>query len=212
MIRKDDSMLKDLGLKEFIEQTASNEPVPGGGSIAALSGAISASLAEMVVNLTIGKKKYIEVEEEMKTIAGKLEKIRYDLLDMIDKDANSFDLVMKAFKLPKETDEDKVIRTQKIQEGLKVAALSPLEIARKSFEMMELCEAVVDKGNKNAVTDGMVAAMMARTSVLSAILNVRINLSSIKDEEFVLKIEKEIDVLENEVAIKEQKIINSVQL
>ncbi|MCD6435134.1 MAG: cyclodeaminase/cyclohydrolase family protein [Clostridiales bacterium] len=205
-------MLKDLGLKEFIEQTASNEPVPGGGSIAALSGAISASLAEMVVNLTIGKKKYIEVEEEMKTIAGKLEKIRYDLLDMIDKDANSFDLVMKAFKLPKETDEDKAIRTQKIQEGLKVAALSPLEIARKSFEMMELCEAVVDKGNKNAVTDGMVAAMMARTSVLSAILNVRINLSSIKDEEFVLKIEKEIDVLENEVAIKEQKIINSVQL
>ena len=205
-------MLKDLGLKEFIEQTASNEPVPGGGSIAALSGAISASLAEMVVNLTIGKKKYIEVEEEMKTIAGKLEKIRYDLLDMIDKDANSFDLVMKAFKLPKETDEDKAIRTQKIQEGLKVAALSPLEIARKSFEMMELCEAVVDKGNKNALTDGMVAAMMARTSVLSAILNVRINLSSIKDEEFVLKIEKEIDVLENEVAIKEQKIINSVQL
>ena len=205
-------MLKDLGLKEFIAQTASNEPVPGGGSIAALSGGISASLAEMVANLTIGKKKYVEVEEEMKIVAAKLEKLRYEFLDMIDEDANSFDLVMQAFKLPKETDEDKAIRTQKIQEGLKVAALSPLEIARKSFEMMELCETVVDKGNSNAVTDGMVASMMARTSVLSAILNVRINLSSIKDEEFVMKISKEIDTLEKEAIAKEQNIINSVEL
>jgi formiminotetrahydrofolate cyclodeaminase len=205
-------MLKDLGLKEFIAQTASNEPVPGGGSIAALSGGISASLAEMVANLTIGKKKYVEVEEEMKIVAAKLEKLRYEFLDMIDEDANSFDLVMQAFKLPKETDEDKAIRTQKIQEGLKVAALSPLEIARKSFEMMELCEIVVDKGNSNAVTDGMVASMMARTSVLSAILNVRINLSSIKDEEFVMKISKEIDTLEKEAIAKEQNIINSVEL
>ena len=205
-------MLKDLGLKEFIAQTASNEPVPGGGSIAALSGSIAASLAEMVANLTIGKKKYVEVEEEMKVVQVKLEKLRFEFLDMIDKDANSFDLVMQAFKLAKETDEEKAIRTQKIQEGLKIAALSPLEIARKAFEMMELCEVVVDKGNSNAVTDGMVAAMMARTAVLSAILNVRINLSSIKDEEFVLKIGKEIDELEKEVILKEQKIIKSVEL
>lgn len=205
-------MLKDMGLKEFIAQTASNEPVPGGGSIAALSGSIAASLAEMVANLTIGKKKYVEVEEEMKVVQVKLEKLRFEFLEMIDKDANSFDLVMQAFKLAKETDEEKAIRTQKIQEGLKVAALSPLEIARKAFEMMELCEVVVNKGNKNAVTDGMVAAMMARTSVLSAILNVRINLSSIKDEEFVLKIGKEINELEKEVVLKEQKIINSVKL
>ncbi|MCK5764110.1 MAG: cyclodeaminase/cyclohydrolase family protein, partial [Clostridiales bacterium] len=169
-------------------------------------------LAEMVANLTIGKKKYVEVEEEMKIVAAKLEKLRYEFLDMIDEDANSFDLVMQAFKLPKEKDEDKAIRTQKIQEGLKVAALSPLEIARKSFEMMELCETVVDKGNSNAVTDGMVASMMARTSVLSAILNVRINLSSIKDEEFVMKISKEIDELEKEAISKEQKIIDSVEL
>ena len=212
MTRKDVDMLKDLGLKEFIAQTASNEPVPGGGSIAALSGSISASLAEMVANLTIGKKKYIEVEEEMKVVQVKLEKLRFEFLDMIDKDANSFDLVMQAFKLPKETDEDKVIRTLKIQEGLKVAALSPLEIARKSFEMMKLCETVVDKGNRNAVTDGMVAAMMARTSVLSAILNVRINLSSIKDEDFAERISKEIDELEKAAISKEKKIIDSVEL
>lgn len=205
-------MLKDLGLKEFIAQTASKEPVPGGGSIAALSGAVSASLAQMVANLTIGKKKYIEVEEEMKIAGDKLEKLRFEFLDMIDEDAYSFDLVMQAFKLPKETDEDKALRTQRIQEGLKVAALSPLEIARKSFEMMELCETVVDKGNNNAVTDGMVASMLARTSVLSAILNVRINLSSIKDKDFVMKISKEIDSLEKEAMAKEQKIIDSVEL
>ncbi|MBN2260389.1 MAG: cyclodeaminase/cyclohydrolase family protein [Clostridiales bacterium] len=204
-------MLKDMGLKEFINQTASKEPVPGGGSIAALSGLLGAALAEMVANLTIGKKNYLEVEDEIKEIQSKFETLRFEFLDMIDEDAESFDLVMQAFKMPKETDEDKLVRTQKIQEGLKIAALSPLNIARKSFEMIDICEVVVKKGNKNAVTDGMVAAMMARTSVLSAILNVRINLSSIKDEGFVEEITEEIDRMEKEIFVKEERILKSVE-
>ena len=100
-------MLKDMSLIGFIEQTASNEPVPGGGSVAALSGSIAAALAEMVANLTIGKKKYMDIEDEMKEDAIKLAALRTSLIDLIDKDAASFDEVMQAFKLPKETDQEK---------------------------------------------------------------------------------------------------------
>jgi formiminotetrahydrofolate cyclodeaminase len=203
-------MLKDMSLIGFIEQTASNEPVPGGGSVAALSGSIAAALAEMVANLTIGKKKYMDIEDEMKEDAIKLAALRTSLIDLIDKDAASFDEVMKAFKLPKETDEEKAKRSMAIQEALKGAAEAPLDIARTAYSIMGYSEKMVLKGNKNAVTDGMVSAMLVRTSVLSAIFNVRINLSSIKDEDFVKTIGEEIDWLAEQVTTRESAIIDSV--
>lgn len=105
-------MLKDLNIQEFILETAGSEPVPGGGSISALNGAIAGALAQMVANLTIGKKRYVDVEEEMKELAVKAEALRQELIADIDRDSDAYRLVFEAFKLPKETDEEKAYRTE----------------------------------------------------------------------------------------------------
>jgi len=205
-------MLVNKSVVEFVDVTASKEPVPGGGSVAALSGAIAAALGEMVANLTIGKKKYVEVEEEMKEIAEVMAGKRKDFIDFVDEDACSFDDVMKAFKMPKETDEEKAARTAKIQEGTKYAASVPLKVAKAAYGIMDMCEAVVVKGNKSAVTDGAVAAMMARTAVLSALYNTKINLGSIKDEDFVAKMTAEVNELEQNAIRREKEILDKVVL
>ncbi|WP_105617167.1 cyclodeaminase/cyclohydrolase family protein [Vallitalea okinawensis] len=205
-------MLADKTVKEFLDETASNNPVPGGGSIAAESGATAAALVEMVANLTIGKKKYVEVEEEMKVAAKLAKKFRETLLEDIDRDAKAFDEVMKAFKMAKETDEEKAVRREAIQEATKEAANVPLEVAKKAYEVMDLAEFVVKKGNKNAVTDGAVAAMLARTAVLSALYNVKINLGSIKDEAYVAQVTKEVEKLEAKAKSQEKEILKSVVL
>jgi len=199
--------MKNLTLEQFAAQTASNEPVPGGGSIAAISGSLAAALSEMVANLTIGKKKYAEFEEEMKEIADKGAVLRERLLDDIQKDSNSFNDVMKAMKLPKSTDEEKALRKEKMQEGLKIAARIPFEIASDAYEIMPLAERVVECGNKNAVTDGLVSAMLARTSVLSALLNTKINLASIKDEKFVNDYKEKVEELEKNAIEYEKRIL-----
>lgn len=205
-------MLVKKDIIDFVATTASNEPVPGGGSIAALSGALAAALAEMVANLTIGKKKYVEVESEMKGIVEALEVKRQELVELIDKDANSFDDVMKAFKLPKETDEEKAARSAAIQEGTKYAASVPLQTAKVAYSIMEYSKIVVEKGNTNAVTDGAVSAMMARTAVLSALMNVKINLGSIKDEKFVSDMTAEVNELEAAAIKAEKEILDLVEL
>ncbi|PAB59318.1 cyclodeaminase/cyclohydrolase family protein [Anaeromicrobium sediminis] len=205
-------MLADLNVKEFLNKTASNEPVPGGGSIAALSGGIAAALTEMVANLTVGKKKYVEVEEEMKEIAKKAEEFRTEFVLDIDRDSDAFNEVMDAFKLPKETDEDKAKRREAIQAGSKSASLVPLSVAKKALEIMEIIEVVVVKGNQNAVTDGAVAAMMSRTAVLSALYNVKINLGSIKDEAFVEEVSAQVEEIESKVEEVEKRILGKVVL
>lgn len=205
-------MLADKNLKEFLKETASNSPVPGGGSVAALSAGLAAALTAMVANLTIGKKGYEELEEEMTVIAKEAEKYKDLFIEYIDKDSDAFNQVMDAFKLPKETEEEKEIRKNKIQEALKNAALVPLEVARTALKIMDIVEKVVVKGNKNAVTDGAVAAMMARTATLSALYNVKINLGSIKDAEFVEKTQKEVRQIEEDVVKLEKEILGKVVL
>ena len=205
-------MLADKNLKEFLKETASNSPVPGGGSVAALSAGLAAALTAMVANLTIGKKGYEELEEEMTVIAKEAEKYKDLFIEYIDKDSDAFNQVMDAFKLPKETEEEKEIRKNKIQEALKNAALVPLEVARTALKIMDIIEKVVVKGNKNAVTDGAVAAMMARTATLSALYNVKINLGSIKDADFVEKTQKEVRQIEEDVVKLEKEILGKVVL
>ena len=200
-------MLADMNVKEFLEKTASNAPVPGGGSVAALSAGVAAALTEMVANLTVGKKGYEDAEEEMKEVIKKGSSYRHQFVEDIDKDSDAFNEVMAAFKLPKETDEDKEARKNAIQAGTKSATLVPLQVAKDAFEMMELIEKVVERGNKNAVTDGAVAAMMARTAVLSALYNVKINLGSIKDAAFVEGVTKEMEELEAKVGVVESQIL-----
>lgn len=205
-------MLSNMKIKEFLAATSSDAPVPGGGSVAALSAAIASSLTEMVANLTIGKKGYDEVQDEMKAISEKMSAYTPKFVDFIDKDAASFDEAMKAFKLPKETDEEKKARSEAIQSGMKLAANVPLETAQSAMEILGMIEAVVERGNSNAVTDGAVAAMMTRTAVLSALYNVKINLGSIKDAEYVEKTAAEVARIEKEVVEIEARILSKVKL
>ncbi|HBH13258.1 MAG: Formiminotetrahydrofolate cyclodeaminase [Clostridiales bacterium 38_11] len=202
--------MKNLTLDQFTKDTASDSPVPGGGSIAAVCGALSASLTSMVANLTIGKKNYVEVENEMIIIAEKAEGIRQKMLDYIETDCDAFNAVLDAFKLPKETDEEKSNRTEAIQDALKKAASVPFEIATAAYEIMDLAEHVVLKGNSNAVTDGIISAMTARTAVLAALLNVKINLGTIKDEAFVEDLRKRVSELENDSINAEKKILDLI--
>lgn len=204
-------MLKDLNLQDFILETAGSEPVPGGGSISALNGAIAGALAQMVANLTIGKKRYVEVEEEMRQLASKAEALRTELVADIDRDSDAYRLVFEAFKLPKETDEEKAYRTTQIQERTKLAANIPMAVARRAHELLSLAEVVVAKGNSNAITDGCVAMMCARTAVLGALLNVRINLTSITDEAFVRALAEEADRLEADAIARERAVFEQTK-
>ena len=204
--------LADLSIKEFLAKTASNSPVPGGGSIAALSAAIAASLSEMVAHLTIGKKGYEALEEEMQEIAKDAFQYRERLIRYIDKDSNAYNDVMAAFKLPKGTEQERNNREGAIQEALINATLVPLDVARDAFKIIELAGKVVKQGNKNAVTDAAVAVMMARTAALSALYNVKINLASIKDTNFVEEIREEIKHMESEIVNRERETLSDVSI
>ncbi|MCL2596669.1 MAG: cyclodeaminase/cyclohydrolase family protein [Paludibacter sp.] len=205
-------MLVELSLKDFLSKTASNEPVPGGGSIAALNAAIAAALAQMVANLTIGKKKYEDKEQLMHELTFLASEFQNDFITDIDADSDAYNAVFEAFKLPKETDNEKNVRHEKIQEATKIAAEVPLNVARKTLKMMELIELIAENGNQNAVTDACVAMMCARTAILGAALNVRINLSGIKDEEYVSKIAQEVTNLEKTAIEREELLLKKIKI
>ena len=204
-------MLTDLTVKDFLNKVAGSDPVPGGGSIAALNGALASALAAMVANLTIGKKKYTEVQEDMQAIAQEAERLMGDFTADIDRDSDAYDRVFACFKMPKETDEEKAARSAAIQEATKYAAQVPLEVARRACALMPLIAEVALKGNQNAVTDACVAMMSARNAVLAAVLNVRINLSSLKDAELVTRLQAEADGLELQACQQEQALLNKVK-
>jgi len=195
-----------------LEKTAEGTAVPGGGSIAALNAAISASLSEMVAHLTIGKKGYEAVEKEMKAITATASKFRKKLIKDIDKDATAYNAVMKAFKMPKNTEKQQNRRVKAIQAGLKNASLVPLGVARDALDIMDLIAKVIRKGNKNAVTDGAVAALTARAAILGALYNVKINLNFIEDHKFLKALTKEVKRIESQVVKKEKEIFSHVEI
>ncbi len=197
--------MKDMSLAEFTRATASGSPVPGGGSVAALCGSLAASLVAMVANLT-------EENERMKQISVRMETLRISLLDLIEKDSRSFSAVMEAYRMPKAGQEEKNKRSQAIQESLKEAARVPMETAETAYEILEYSKYVVLHGNKNAVTDGMVSAMLARTAVLASLLNVRINLTSIKDGSFTEHMKGRALEMEKACRMAEDDIISCVSL
>ena len=204
--------MKNMTIQQFAMQTASNEPVPGGGSFPALAGSLAAALTEMVAGLTIGKKKYAEAEEEMKAAIEAMQPVRDQLLEDIKRDSESFDQYMQALTLPKDTEEEKAARTEAMQNGLKAAVAVPLSVAKAACSILPYAETMVTKGNKTAVTDALVAAMMARTAVLGAGFNVKINLESIKDPEYVESIGKEVAELEKKAVEMENRILAQSQV
>jgi len=197
-------------VKEFLSELASSSPAPGGGSVAALAGALGAALSSMVCNLTIGKEKYADVQDEIKKVLKKSEALRKKLTILIDKDTDAFNDVMKAFKMPKETEEQKNKRSKAIQEGYKVAASVPLETARTCKEILDVAVVVAKKGNQSSITDAAISAIMAKAGVESAILNVKINLGSIRDEKFVKKISEELEKIEKNAADKTDEVMKIV--
>ena len=197
-----------LTVKDFAALTASDAPAPGGGSISALCGALSAALVEMVANLTVNKEKYKEYQEEMSEIITNISSDRQALLVAVDDDTKAFDKYMAALKLPKGSEERKAA----MQEGLKEAALVPLSVAKRVCTLFPSIEKVLTHGNSNAVTDAMVATMLARTCALGAIYNVRINLSSIHDEAFVKELEGECDTLQNKAVSEEARLLKNISI
>ena len=192
---------------DFVAATASKEPTPGGGAIAALTAATGAALAEMVANLTFGKKGYEEIQDEMEELQTKAEAIRNRMLELSQADADVFNIFMKALGLPKNTNEEKAIRTAAIQQAYKDAAMVPFEIGELANQIFDLAELASRKGNQNLITDGIIAAINARAAVKSAFLNVRINLSGIKDERFVAELTSKMYAIEKDLDDKESSII-----
>ena len=200
-----------MKLKTFLDELASNSPAPGGGSVAALAGALGAALSSMVCNLTIGKENYETVQTDMKNVLKRSEQLRKELTILIDKDTEAFNEVMKALKMPKDTDEQKEKRRQALQKGYKSAAQVPLETARTCEKILEVAAIAAEKGNKNSISDAAVSALMAHAGVEAAALNVKINLSSIKDTEFVQKISSEVRDLQQRAVKKTTTILDIVE-
>lgn len=176
--------LVDLTCTGFCEETASESPAPGGGSVSAYMGALAASLGTMVANLTGGKAAYDDEWEKFSDVAVHGQQLKNELLHLVDEDTNAFNKIMNAFGLPKKSDEEKAARSAAIQEATKFATEVPFHTMQKSMEAFEVCRAMVEWGNPASVTDGGVGALAARSAVMGAHLNVKINASSLKDEAF----------------------------
>lgn len=203
-------MLVDLKVTDFLNKVAGSDPVPGGGSVAALNGAIASALTAMVAGLTIGKKGYEDTAEIMKHIQTFALTQKTGFVADIDRDSEAYHKVFDCFKLPKNTDEEKNIRSAAIQEATKFAALVPMQVARNAYELMGIIADVAKLGNRNAVTDACVAMMSARSAVLGALMNVRINLGSLKDRTFVEQLQSEADELERKACTKEKELLDAI--
>jgi formiminotetrahydrofolate cyclodeaminase len=187
--------IKDTEIEPFLDALASNSATPGGGSAAAIIGAMGAALVSMICNLTIGKKKYAEVEAELKGVLAKAEKLRRRLTGMIEDDVQAFDAVMAAYGMAKETDADKAARGEAIQAALKQATDVPLRCCHAAREVIDLAAIASDKGNLNVISDAGVGALAAYAALRSAALNVFTNAKMITDRTFAEAKLKEVDEL-----------------
>ncbi|MEO0246566.1 MAG: glutamate formimidoyltransferase [candidate division WOR-3 bacterium] len=199
--------LERMTIEEFVDELSSESPAPGGGSVSALSGALSAALVSMVANLTFGKKGYEEVTPEMEEISRKAQELKDTLLRIIDEDTKAFNNVMAALSLPKKTEEEKRIRDEAIERANKEATLVPLKVMDLSIELIDIASKVAEKGNKNALSDAGCALLQARSSCQGAYFNVLINLQGIKDEDFKREVSsKAKDILDRVLRETESKI------
>jgi len=180
------SKLVDQTMVEFAESVAGKTPTPGGGSVSALAGSLAGALGVMVGNLTIGRKKYQKLSEkeqqELDESYEQLQRVRTQLMELVDKDKEAFDEVMVAVKMPKETEGEQADRQAALQKATKGALEVPLETARACLEVLKLLEAFARKGNPNAITDLGVGALMAFAALEGALYNVEINLNDIEED------------------------------
>ncbi|HHY60834.1 MAG TPA: cyclodeaminase/cyclohydrolase family protein [Clostridia bacterium] len=181
----------DTSLREVLAASASDAPTPGGGSVSAIVGSFGVAMVSMVANLTVGKEKYKDVEPQVKVILEKTGKLMNRLEELVQEDIKAFGKFMEVLKMPKDTEEQKNLRASMMQEALKAATDTPMEIARVCLEGLELAAELAGMGNKGAISDVGVAAYVAEAALNSVLLSVDINIPSIKDEAYVDRIQKE---------------------
>lgn len=198
-----------MTLEQFHDELASASPAPGGGSAAAMAGALGAALVAMVARLTIGRKNYQEVNAEFENLLPRADALRAELLQLMVHDADAYRRVMDAYQLPKDTDAAKTARADAIQSALQHAANVPLRVAQACAEILEMAQRAAARGNKNAASDAGAGALMAEAGLRAALLNVEINLGLIQDERFVSRLRAEIQPLEQRAA-QRQAILDTV--
>jgi formiminotetrahydrofolate cyclodeaminase len=198
-------------LNTFLDELASPSPAPGGGSVAALSGALGAALTSMVCNLTIGKKKYADVEGDLKKVLEQSEQLRDQFTTLIERDTHAFNKVIEAFALPKDSEPQKALRAAAVRGATKEATLVPLEVMKHCIDALALAQTVASKGNAHSVSDAGVSALMLNAALEGAALNVRINLSGLDDPEFVGWKEDEVQSLRTTSAMMLEEILSVVE-
>jgi len=186
-----ESSLLNYNLREFANELSVDSPAPGGGSTAALCGALSASLSSMVSNLTVGKKEYKNVQKDVKEIAVKAQSLKDEFLRAVDLDTIAFNKLMEAYRFPKKTEEQKRERDQAVEKALKEATLVPFGVLEKSIDALNLAREIALKGNKNSLSDAGVAGLTAQAAAEGGYYNIKINLPNLQDNEFKSKIKKQ---------------------
>lgn len=201
----------DITIREFLDQLATPSPAPGGGSAAALSGALGAALLAMVCRLTVGRRNYEQVSTELEAIIPRVEEKRRLLLKLIDADATAYARVIAKYQLPKDTEEQKAVRVREVQGALKEAADVPLQIAVACASVLDMVLPVAAKGNKNAESDAGAAALLAEAGLRAAAMNVEINLTLIKDQAYVKEMRNRLEPLTRGRAEQKESIVQVVQ-
>ena len=203
-------MFKDMSLEAFADAAASREPVPGGGSVSALAGGLAAALAAMVAALTLNKEAFADRAPEMRQLHEAASIARKDLLDAVDRDAQSYGAVLSAYRLPKSTEEEIRRRTAAIQTAFLQATEVPLQVAEAALRVLELAGAAARRGNPDMRTDAGVGVLLARSAALGALMNAKINLGSLEDEQFTVQTEKRIEKIRQTVIRMESEILDSM--
>jgi formiminotetrahydrofolate cyclodeaminase len=204
-------MLLERSVKDFLDVLSSGEPAPGGGSVAAMAGALSASMVSMVCNIILKKKSMQDYYPEAEEILHRSEEIRHRFEDLLEQDSEAFGDVMGAMKLPKTTDEEKTVRKEAIQHTLKKASYVPLRTMEYSADCLKLAHRISEIGTKSAISDIGVAAIMANSALHSAWLNVAINLESLEDRDFVARIHDRAEELMDEVEGLADEVLEIVE-
>ncbi|MFP4065717.1 MAG: cyclodeaminase/cyclohydrolase family protein, partial [Bacteroidales bacterium] len=208
---ENEKKLVDMTVQGFADETASESPAPGGGSVSAYVGALGVSLGTMVANLSSHKRGWDERWEEFSVWAEKGQAIKDELLFLVDEDTRAFNRIMEAFGMPKKSEEDKKLRHQAIQEATRYAIEIPFRVMKKAYESMEVMQMMVENGNPNSISDAGVGALCARTAVRGAFMNVKINAEGLEDKAFFEKIFGEAREIEAAALKKEQEIVASVE-
>jgi len=207
-IQKKNKRLVTLSVERFIHELASDSPAPGGGSVSALSGALSAALSSMVAQLTLGKEGYERYNDEMKKLVSEAQNIQSRYIEIIDRDTDAFNAYIQALRMPKKTDEEKEIRRAAIQRASKEMTDVPFTTLNLAASLIKFAEAVVQKGNTNALSDAVVSATQAEAAAEGAWMNVMINLPCVKDSEYVAAVKKESDELLENISKDRMRIVS----